>query len=181
MIRRGSPSFDRNRFSSNRAEGTGGCIRSADAEPVITNNLLVDCHPDAITVSYEDGGLVAHNTILSSARQGLRIHCPNCSSGPTTEIVNNLIVGSVYYGAKATGPNSVEWSHNALWDNGSGDYDGIEGSSDLLVDPLVDEEGRPAPESPLIDAGLELEEVTSDLEDNARPGGDGWDIGAYEL
>jgi len=178
MLRKGSPVVDRNVFVGNRADATGGCVRSSDGEPTITNNLFVDCDPDGIVVSYTDAGLVAHNTIMNSTSQGLRIHCPDCTEdGPTTSFVNNVVVGSGFYGVKVTGHNEVTWQTNALWNNTSGDYDGLDATDDVLEDPLLDEDGRPGEGSPLIDAGTATE-VVEDLEGTPRD--EAPDIGAYE-
>lgn len=60
----------------------------------------------------------------------------------------------------------------------------IEGN-EVGIDPLlVDPAGgdlRPAPGSPLIDAGYAGARVHHDIEGRPRPGGAGFDVGAYEL
>ena len=156
LLRRSDATIQDSVFYENRAEGTGGAIRSSDGDPTLVRNRFRGNDPDAITVSYTDAGLVANNTVLSSERHGLRVHCPEDScedGGPTTAFHNNLVEGSVYYGAKFTGEHAVTWSHNLFWDSGTGTYDGYEPDGALRADPELDEW---TPGAAAIDAGLDV-------------------------
>lgn len=174
LMRRSDATIQDCAFVDNLAEATGGAIRSADGQPTIVQNRFSGNDPDAITVSYADGGLVANNTVLTSAHHGLRVHCPSSAcedGGPTTAFHNNLVQDSVYFGATFLGSHQVTWSHNLFWDSGSGTYDGFDTDEDVEADPLLTD-WTPADDSPAIDAGID---VGLPFE------GDAPDIGAVEV
>lgn len=130
---------------------------------VIINNTFVGQNP------YRPGQI-----IVATPTSGLRIE-NNIFHGPTTGAIyfenrrfrgasvrNNLTSGGV---TSVGRPSGVTFSRN--WDN---------------TDPrLVGETNfRLRSDSPAIDVGLPLPEVTHDADGRTRPQGDGYDLGAYE-
>ncbi len=87
--------------------------------------------------------------------------------------------------------------YNNVWGNKSGEYFGLSaGVHSISVDPLFvnapynDDSssqfyGRAVDlhlmaDSPAIDVGITIDTITTDIEGNSRPQGDGYDMGAYE-
>ena len=100
------------------------------------------------------------NNIAANCQVGYRGH----ADGYVKEFCNNLSFN-----------NQTVWLEDIDWDN----------CGNLDADPVfVDADNhdfRPHPDSPAIDAGKLLAEVTDDIYGTARPQGQGYDIGAYEL
>ena len=152
-------------------------------------DLLV---PDGVTLSYDDGGLVANNTIADNSRYGLyAFTCCSYSgtTGPTTAVINNLITGSGTYGLIVSGYNSFSaWESNDVYGSGSSDYQGYSDATgsdgNLSVDPLYvgDPDWSLQSKSPVIDQGTDLSSYgfSDDYDGIARPAGSRWDMGAYE-
>ena len=168
-------------------------IYIADAdEIVVTNNVFYNFKRGWAVHRYHSRGsitrglLIANNTfagenpyrpgqiILATSTAGLRVennifHLPQSAalyfenlSFPDGTVRYNMVSG----GVMAVGrPRDVTVSRN--WER---------------TDPRMagDRDFRLTPESPAIDVGLSLSEVTHDAEGARRPRGRGYDLGAYE-
>ncbi len=112
---------------------------------------------------------------------------------------NDIFMGSPEFGASddqscylwmdREGFYRTDFDYNVLYNGKTGSY--IQGSQDILQDPLVKEaaldtfDGRLMPESPAIDNGIAVGSLgglipADDLNGNARPFGKSVDRGAYE-
>ncbi len=192
MIYRGAALVARNTIEDNYAAGTGGGIRSADADSSLFNNLVIDNTPDGITLSYDDAGLLINNTIAGNLEHGLRAWADEDyykgETGPTTVAINNIIADHGRYGFYVTGYNAMsEWYCNDVYGSGTANYhdhpDETGEDGNLSVDPGFAEGGYSLGEaSDLIDVGQDVSKygVSDDILGQARPLGEGYDIGAYE-
>jgi hypothetical protein len=176
-----------NRFVDNVAVGSGGALRSADAQVFVVNNHITGSAPEALRFSYDDVGLVANNTIQSSTLDGIRSQTSGSyvGTGPVLDIANNVIVDSGRYGLYVTGRHRMTFRSNLIWASGQADFevteDWEEGPGNLYADPLLTLDGVPSADSPVVDAGLDLSRwFTRDIYGTERPLGDAWDLGAVE-
>ncbi len=143
------------------------------------------------------GNLVAHNTVWGCPAP-IAVFKPvePIPNDKRNRFVNNLFVryrflsplpaspGVLIEGNAWFSPDSatirgiVKWLKNALGD--FGDRKPLSGTDPGMVDPKKGD-FRLKADSPLIDAGVPLSEVTHDRADNPRSCGKGPDIGAYEF
>lgn len=177
---------------------------------VFRNNLLLGNHAGGITLFQIDGGaastgnLVVNNTIVmaSDGRWGIALH----DGAANTTLANNIVLSRHSFRGSldvevATGSHAgLASDHNVLMDRITTDggdsvidlatwrqdfgQDGasfIAGEAALFVDPTLPggdyhlREGSPA-----IDAGTAAGAPTTDVDGDARPFGDGFDVGADE-
>ncbi len=177
-----------NHFIDNLAVGSGGALRSADAEVFVVNNQLRGSDPEAMRFSYDDVGLVANNTIQDSVLDGIRSQTSGSyvGTGPVLDIANNVITDSGRYGLYVTGRHRMTFRSNLIWASAEADLevteDWEEGPDNLYAAPALSAEGVPDADSPVVDAGLDMSRwFTQDIDGTERPLGGAWDIGAVEL
>ena len=122
-------------------------------------------------------------TVVHNVFADIAYHGAGFNDGATGFIYNNIFynAGSNYW---ASGGGAVEGSHNILFSTEENidpsDFpDDLVNIDPLLIDPARNNFHIPAG-SPAIDAGLDVG-ITTDLDGNARPQGNGPDIGAYEF
>jgi hypothetical protein len=130
---------------------------------VIVNNTFAGenpYRPGQIILATSTGGLRIENNIFYSP-QSAALYFENLKF-PGGSVRHNMIYRG---GTKVGRPGGVTFSRN--WERTN---PGIVGGTDF----------RLRPDSPAIDAGLPLPEVTHDADGVARPRGAGYDIGAYE-
>jgi hypothetical protein len=117
--------------------------------------------------------LIAHNTVTVPRDYGLVIESGNHRN---TQITNNI-----FDRAQLTNSPEILFNHN-LWVNGAPSNGA--GEDDVTGDPqFVDETSHNfylEGDSPAIDTGTRLNQVTSDFLGTRRPIGASYDIGAYE-
>jgi len=180
-----------NRFEGNVAAETGGGVRSLYSATRVLNNLFVDNQPDGLHLSYDDSGPVANNTFSGNSPYGIttRTCCGYSGPGPTSEIVNNLIVDSGEYAFAVTGALALSrFAHNDVYGAGVALFWGMDdptgSDGNLSVDPLFvsADDLRLRDGSPAVDAGDDTSSlgVDGDCQGAARPLGSGYDLGAYE-
>ena len=172
-------------IDANRLLSNTGYSSLAIAAPhfTATNNLIG--HSDYGGISLWNtavSGLVAHNTLVSNARWGIRLH--NASVTPT--IINNIVAFNAT-GIEAGAQVSGTLDYNDVWGNTDQNYDlpgalqpgphSIE-SDPLFVNPAADDFHILAG-SPCVDAGTDAG-VSRDFDGDLRPIGSGADIGADE-
>ncbi len=131
----------------------------------------------------------ANNTITDNDHYG--IYKPLSTSADT--ITNNILTDHRFYGFYGGGANSetlpVSINNNA-WNNGHGNLKDVTSIGDLSTDPLfvngVFKIFQLQPNSPCVDAGVNISSINTDIEGNSRPllgkseGSPAFDIGCYE-
>ncbi len=187
----GAPLIAFNRFEGNVASETGGAIRSADSGARILTNLFVANDPDGLVLTYGDDGPVAGNTFVDNTLYGIttRTCCGYSGPGPTSEVVDTLVIGSGVHGfAVREGVQALVLSHNDVWDSGTGGYAGMadptEADGNLAVDPefVSPFDLHLQLSSPVLSAGVDASGfgVAVDYDGVTRPAGGAWSMGAYE-
>jgi hypothetical protein len=190
--------------------GRGGCSAinmDGVTRTIVRNNLIYENHAGGISLFQENGALCSrenrllHNTILMAqdGRWAVNLSDKSCIQN---QIFNNIILsrhewrGSILI--PEPGIEGFESDHNILMDRFSADDDNsvislaewqdlgydqnsqLAGVEELFLDPS-NHDFRLRPGSSAVDRGLDLPDVTSDLEEKERPQGSAVDIGAYEL
>ena len=188
-------------FTENHADSRGGAVCNSGTLLTITNSTIRQNSADSGGGLYDYRGTVtAKNCTLldNRADSGGGIYAIGDGESGTLTLANSVVAKN----AASSGPDifqsdlTLAGSHNLIGD-GSGQtafVDGADGNlvgtSQNPVDPLLAADGRPLPESPVIDAGdngLVPPELTTDLAGFQRiQDGDGnqtaiVDMGAYEL
>lgn len=192
-------------------ENNGGAGINMDGvqSPVVYNNIILNNHfAQGIALFQQDGAIVTNdakifnNTILvpPDGRWGILV---KDGANVNTEIYNNIIINQHAWRGCIAIENTSQFSsdHNILNDKMSDSGDGstislsnwqllgfdtnsqLAGSlSALFVDP-INGDFHLANSSQAIDAGTSLPAsiVMDDFDNNPRPSGFGFDIGAYEF
>jgi len=115
-------------------------------------DAAVGCLPDGRTIEDFGGAAVAERVLLigntfTGERHGL-------VGGANVVALNNIFTGIRVSALRRVGGNSVA-SSNLFWKNGTdADECAFEPSGVLRADPRLDGSGRPAADSPAIDAGV---------------------------
>ena len=172
-----------NRFISNTAISGGGMEVFITLPPftTLTNNILARNRADT------GGGVHAwsdwHIAIITLTHNTLVDNGVGVLVGQhmTATLVNNLLVSHTLAISRTRPESSVTVAHTLFWAN---DEDGLRGSAPVdgepaFVDPARDEyhiTGSSAARDAGVDAG-----VSDDIDDDPRPSGAGYDIGADEL
>ncbi len=122
-------------------------------------------------------------TVVHNIFADIAYHGAGFRDGATGYLWNNIFynAGSNYW---ASDSGVVEGNHNILFST-EGNIDPGDFPNDLVnIDPLLIDPARDnyhiSMGSPAIDTGLDVG-ITTDLDGNVRPQGDGYDIGAYEF
>lgn len=172
----GTPVFDALEVTSCDAVAQFGCSSS----PTVTNALF---HHNTFGVQSLNGATLLNCTIDSS---GYGVY----AQGGLTWVRNCSITNNSDYGVYKDAAGLVAVEANNVWNNGVNDYFGVvpDGAS-ISLDPMYEDavEYRVQSDSPNIDSGVDLPNVTADRFGNARPydgdgmGGAQWDLGAAEF
>jgi len=197
---------ENNIFYENGNRGGSAINMDGVTETIIRNNLLYDNHASGISLFQIDGASESHsnqvlnNTIImaSNGRWAL-----NAQSTQNNKLFNNIVMnnnrfrGSIL--VKAPISPEFESDYNVVVDRFASDGQGDLrirltewqslgfGANSLIASPeevfanLDSGDYRLNESSPAIDAGLQIDLVTSDLEGSPRPNTGNYDIGAYEL
>ena len=103
--------------------------------------------------------------------------------GSGNKILNNTVYNNAV-GIDTSTASSAEVRNNILWQNGYNRGGGDSFSNNLTSDPkfvnISSRDFHLQSTSPAIDAGITVASVTTDADMGTRPGGNGYDIGAYE-
>jgi hypothetical protein len=181
-----------NRVLSNSAMYGGGLYLSADTSFTMTNNIV------AGNVSLDQGGGLAFSTRVGEPVTGTLLHNTFAANGrgsgegrsaihtrePYVSLVltNNLIYSHTY-GVIVVPTSTVRLYNTLVYANDSDTSGAGElANTDPITgqDPLLDGDHHLQTGSPAIDAGIDAG-VGTDIDGNARPLGDGYDIGADEF
>ena len=169
--------------TSNTAESGGGVYLSGDAEPILANSLIIGNQSTSggSGVYLIRRGTIANNTIVNNAGGESAVVLGTGTMLMT--VTNNVIAGheTGIYNRNALSPTLAT---NDLWENDL-NYKGVTtGTTDVHVDPgFVDAVGGDyhlADDSPLIDGGTIISDVTADFDGDPRPIGVSHDIGFDE-
>jgi hypothetical protein len=191
---------------ANGVGGGSGINMDGVTDSMIRNNLLYDNHASGISIYQIDGGSgsmnnrVFNNTIIMASDGRWAINIPN-TSDTGNQLYNNIAYnyhswrGSISIATPAL--DGFASDYNIVMDRFSADdgntrltfsewqalgYDAhstIAEPAQLFVNPGAGNYHLLS-NSPAVDTGVELTEVTHDLEGNPRPSGSAYDIGAYE-
>ncbi|HHO52878.1 MAG TPA: right-handed parallel beta-helix repeat-containing protein [Deltaproteobacteria bacterium] len=178
----GSPTITKNRFAGE--SGSSYSVHLYDTAALFANNHLENNSNSYVLYVYSDNGsVIANNTWLSNSSYSVYF-----AYSSSADFVNNLLydtIGSyaVYASPSGSTPSTFE-NNNAFPDTYSslvGNQTGSNGN--ISADPLFDASGVYVGwGSPCIDAGMNASVygIGDDFDDNPRPLGLGYDIGAYE-
>ena len=192
-----SPVISGNVITGGYEEDESAIFNSSSCSPVISGNIITgsyygiynynECSPEIynnIITGNRDGihslrstPPIINNTISDNEFQGIY-----CFESPS-EITNNIITGSLY-GIYCYSSSDVIISYNNVWGIVEEAYHGCSaGPGDISEDPLfMDPAGGDYHldvASPCIDVGTDAG-VYDDIDDETRPQGYGFDMGADE-
>ncbi len=181
-----------NRVLSNASVSGGGLSFSRHASFTMTNNLVAANYASERGggMAFSTGpsspvtGTLAHNTFAANDRGSGRGRVAIYVRFNVTLVLTNNLVVSHTQGLYASGACSVSLYNTLFYANSDGDLGGpgavVNVDAVTGQDPRLDAEYHLRRGSPAIDAGAPLPWVRTDLEGDARPWGDGYDIGADE-
>jgi parallel beta-helix repeat protein len=171
-------SFTDNRVVDNTAAGLQ-LSYSSGGGPTLVNNVFARNSNRTLDAFASAGSpltaTLLHNTLVGTG-SGYGVYI---ESGYVNLLLTNTIVASHTWGITNTFPASstVLADHTLFWAN---TYDGIQGSNSLNGVPAFSADGyHMLPGSAAIDVGVNAG-VTTDIDNDPRPNGPGYDIGADE-
>ena len=189
----GVPNVDANLILSNTVtdgEGGGICIRNSSSAVTLSNQIIA--HNRAIRdgsgvfVSKASGVTFVNNTVVDNNRGTVKEGAA-VAEGSRVTMTNNIFVGHTV-AISVSNDSTATLSHNDYWDNLNNVVDDLgprTGATDLVLDPRFLNRAAGdyhlSPTSPVIDKGDDKVRVFTDFEGDARPHGDGMDIGADEF
>ena len=169
---------DGNMITENQAHHGGGVKIGYDSHPQITNNVIANNKGGGIFVgqSYPQ---VTNNTIVANTKydsgesRGIFV-----MDNSRVFIINTILLNSkiMVYDEYS----EVIVTHSLVYDKVGPDVS-WPGEGNISQDPrfVGDRDYHLLPNSPCIDAGTDVD-VSTDIEGNKRPQGQGFEIGAYE-
>ncbi len=191
----------------NGGGGGSGINMDGVTDTIVRNNLLYDNHASGISMYQIDGGSgsqnnrVLNNTIIMPADGRWAINIPD-TNDTNNKIYNNILYsyhsfrGSISmasttlagfasdYNVVVSRFSADDGNTNmslAAWQSlGYDKHSLIATPAQLFVNPVT-KDYHLNPDSPAIDKGIALSDVSNDLEGNPRPSGTQYDIGAYEF
>ncbi|MBN2549743.1 MAG: right-handed parallel beta-helix repeat-containing protein [Anaerolineales bacterium] len=197
---------ENNLIYGNGASGGAAINMDGVVNALVRNNLIYDNTATGIAIFQQDGAVcsqnnrILHNTILMPAngRWAVLIGGTGCTGN---QLYNNIILSlHSYRGAISLPAPAVagfESDYNivadrfttddgdsilslAQWQSNGYDLHSFLGLSDDLFVNSASKDFHLVEDSPAVDAGFDLPDVTADLDGQPRPSGDGYDTGAYE-
>lgn len=188
-----------NQFSGGTASEYGTAIHSDRCSVIINRNLFSNMLGDSIIDIYSTGpaSIVSNNFIVNSEQKAVDLSGTNTSPH---QVLNNTIVGGLFsiysssssanilnniiYGANTSiqiSSGTVVGSNNLFYGNSNDPNqltDPVSADPDF-VNPTGDDY-HISKDSPAMDAGATVA-LSEDFDGDARPIGDGYDIGADEV
>jgi hypothetical protein len=183
--------IDRNVFYRNASSQYGGAMRIGQGSvATLTNNIIAENESltgDAILVDSQHHCVIAHNTVAGvlSGTAGAAIYV---RAGNTSADLRNNIIVSHTYGIRTNNTVTVTADHTLFYGNDQDVYvsggiltstNQITGLAPLFVDPAASDYHLAA-NSPAVDAAPDAG-VAIDIDNEPRPNGGAWDIGADEV
>jgi Right handed beta helix region len=197
---------ERNVIYSNGLAGGSGINCDGIQDSVFQNNLIYDEHASGISLYVGDGAapstnnLVINNTVIIAADGRWALNIKNASTG--NKAFNNIFLNlGTYHGSEAVLADSLTGfvsDYNVVMDRFTiDDGDSVQtlaawtqaqnqdthsfiGDGATLFASVATNDYHLAMTSPAIDKGTPGMAPNNDLDGNARPIGNGFDIGAYE-
>lgn len=198
--------LEKNVVYDNGAGGGAGINLDGVQQSVIQNNLLYDNHATGIALFQGDGAdasknnVIVNNTVVVAADGRWALLIVDGSTGNT--VVNNILLnrnpGRGAIDIDSASLDGFYSDYNAVTDAftpddggtvlGLADWQAATGQdahsfvateAQLFADP-ANNDYHLASGSPAIGAGTSYQAPSDDLDGNARPSGNGWDVGAYE-
>ncbi len=169
--------IERNNIHDNNTAilANGGTIR---------NNVIFDNRLEGIEASGKT--YIYHNTIDGEGVEGdIGISIQKSKTTPT--IMYNIVTGFDVGIQRVNGSGAAKLDYNNLWNNITNYGGADQGPHDISEDPLYNDPDNSdfhlRPGSPCIDIIpiSSAHPVTDDYNNNSRPQGAGYDIGAYEV
>lgn len=163
----------------------GVCITGGDGnESHIKNNICYGFGTQGFFLREFINSTVYNNTIIDTfPATGAAL---DFFANTGTDVRNNILKSINVYDFQVRGASAITGDYNLLVDDASANvldtssYTG--GDNDLYeTDPLLNANYSIPTNSPAKDAGETLPEVTHDIRGYPRPGGAGYDIGAFEF
>jgi hypothetical protein len=198
---------ERNIIYENGLGGGSGINMDGVTHTMVRNNLLYNNHASGISLYQIDGGSGSHdnkvlnNTILMASNGRWAINIPELED-TDNQLFNNIAYNAHSWRGSISIASPVlpgfESDYNVVMDRFSSDdgntritlsawqalgYDihSIIATPDqLFINPATPDYHLKS-DSPAVDHGVPLSQVTEDLEGNPRPAGSTYDIGAYEF
>ena len=164
-----------------------GILSDGTTDMNVTNSFIYSNPAGGIATDNTSGGTILHNTVIGNGFAGISSYLTGGISqgNDSTETVANNVVVSNYYGMNCYSCTGAALN-NLVWGNTT-DYvnDASASSSDVSSDPLFENPNEGdygiSSTSPCIDAGSATWGVATDIHGEARPQGDGYDMGNDEF
>jgi hypothetical protein len=161
----------------------GGVYIGLGKSLVMTNNLVAQNKASNGGGLYIQGSdtmtttvTLTNNTIAENRYEGMNIEGIMLDSYASAVLVNNVITGHAVGVKTYNLQGTLSANTNLFWN----EDDPFTGTNPILTDPLLTGTFRQRPGSPVIDSGLPIAGLTTDIEGNPRPQGGGFDLGAFE-
>ena len=183
------------RFEGNVMTNNAGGLRVYGRGHIVVNNLFMNLsgHGVALETGSRDGvqrvaaqdTLLANNTFVTCRRGAIGSDRPSASSpfpARGIRVSNNLLTGTRGTLLDLTGAVDTQVERNLFWPTAHA-RGGMTGADAIVADPHLEGSGiaiQPAADSPAVDRGLPLPEVTLDRWQRRRPHGAAPDVGADE-
>ncbi|MEM7754551.1 MAG: LamG domain-containing protein [Planctomycetota bacterium] len=167
------------RVTGCRLRNTRHAVRLDNGDADVLSSIVTGCSGDVFTLKSSSCELtLIASTVVGGGDDGV-----DAAAGTAT--VHNTIIADLVDDALAQrGSSTITHTHNLYHDISGTTFNGTsQHSSELLVDPIFVGSGDYglAEGSPATDAGMDVSSwVSLDYAGASRPGGGGWDIGAYE-
>jgi len=159
--------------------GTGG-------ELSVINNMFVLSDKNVVFLDLSDGvnatgGLIAHNLFMRLGEPSTLVTAIKTPYN-NVDVSNNIFIGLGTVGT-IDGAVTVTANNNCVYDCNAGFVGNWAEVGTVITDPKLGDGGDLEPDSPCIDAGVDIPTVTVDIKGRPRPSPEGgkWDIGPCEF
>lgn len=159
--------------------GTGG-------ELSVINNVFVLRDVDKVFLDLSDGvnatgGLIVHNLFMRLGEPSTLVTAIKTPYN-NVDVNNNIFIGLGTVGT-IDGAVTVTANNNCVYDCNAGFVGNWAEAGTVITDPKLGDGGDLEPDSPCIDAGVDIPTVTVDIMGRPRPSPEGgkWDIGPCEF
>jgi len=160
--------------------GTGG-------ELSVINNMFVLRDVNKVFLDLSDGvnatgGLIAHNLFMRLGEPSTLVTAIKTPYN-NVDVSNNIFIGLGTVGTIDGAVTTVTANNNCVYDCNTGFFGNWAEAGTVITDPKLSDNGDLEPDSPCIDAGVDIPTVTVDIKGRPRPSPEGgkWDIGPWEF
>ena len=190
-----------NVFTANWARNNGSGVRlSYYGEVLFEGNLVYGNNGQGVMVSHGTTGRVLNNTIVGNSTYGLYIYISSGSAYSAPLLANNIIAWNDGCGVSDNSDSPFSFLNNDVYGNGTNFCDNLAGGGNptgqdgnLSANPrfvtwsdnnnFADDDFHLQAISPCHDTGTDLGPygIATDHDDNPRPRGTAYDMGAFEI